>query len=61
MQTAGNTYTKRGARALAHTIQRYWTGRGYFAIAAEAVPIEGTGLFGIGSNIGPDGFPPREK
>jgi hypothetical protein len=53
-------YTYHGARVLAGVIERYWRMRGYAGIKVERFEIPGTSMrFGLTSNIGPDGFPPR--
>jgi hypothetical protein len=56
-----------GATYLAAKIEEYWKGRGFNGIRAAAYEIRdrlvtGTGssiVFGVRSNIGPNGFPPK--
>ena len=57
---------ERGAEQLASRIQQYWIGRGYLGIVAEPVVlVDRFGsrnrhrIWGVRTNIGPDGFPPR--
>lgn len=57
----GNDFlTSFGAGVLAGYIDSYWRARGYAGIVTERYEIT-TGVFGIRSNIGPTGFPPRVK
>lgn len=54
-------YTAAGAKYLANMIESYWTQRGYPRIAATTYPIPNEpGLYGVRTNIGPNGFPPRD-
>jgi hypothetical protein len=57
---------ERGAEVLASRIRQYWIGRGYLGIVAEPVVlVDRFGsrnrhwIWGVRTNIGPDGFPPR--
>jgi hypothetical protein len=57
---------ERGAEQLASRIREYWIGRGYLGIVAEPVVlVDRFGsrnrhwIWGVRTNIGPDGFPPR--
>jgi hypothetical protein len=57
---------ERGAERLAIRIREYWIGRGYLGIVAEPVVlVDRFGsrnrhwIWGVRTNIGPDGFPPR--
>lgn len=57
---------ERGAEQLAVRIREYWISRGYFGIVAEPVVlVDRFGsrnrhwIWGVRTNIGPDGFPPR--
>lgn len=53
-------FTKYGAGVLAEAIERYWRDRGYFGIVAKRHLIDGmAATYGVRSNIGPSGFPPR--
>lgn len=53
-------YSKTGAFQVARYLERYWKGRGYHGMRAEAFLIEGTrSAWGIRSNIGPLGYPPK--
>jgi hypothetical protein len=47
-----------GARILMARILDYWRARGYYGIAVERYHIS-DGTYGIRSNIGPKGYPPR--
>jgi hypothetical protein len=58
--------SERGAELLASRIREYWIGRGYLGIVAEPVVlVDRFGsrnrhwIWGVRTNIGPDGFPPR--
>jgi hypothetical protein len=58
--------SERGAELLASRIRQYWIGRGYLGIVAEPVVlVDRFGsrnrhwIWGVRTNIGPDGFPPR--
>jgi len=54
--------TSRGARVLAAQIADYWRGRGYMGIKVETFSIERVeAAFGVKSNIGPLGWPPKVK
>lgn len=56
----GDKYTRAGAKHLVNLIESYWTHRGYPLIRAEAHELRDMpGLYGVRSNIGADGFPPR--
>jgi hypothetical protein len=57
---------ERGAEQLAFRIREYWIGRGYLGIVAEPVVlVDRFGsrnrhwIWGVRTNIGPDGYPPR--
>lgn len=58
-----------GATAMAERIVHYWRTRGYHGITASIVPVTSKYLsrigdepfYGIISNIGPTGYPPRTK
>ena len=56
---------ERGAERIASRIREYWIGRGYLGIVAEPVVlVDRLGrnrrlIWGVRTNIGPDGFPPR--
>jgi hypothetical protein len=57
---------ERGAEQLASRIREYWIGRGYFGIVAEPVILVDRfdsrnrhRIWGVRTNIGPDGFPPH--
>jgi len=53
-------YSQYGAGVLAATIERYWQRRGFHGIRVERFEVfPGSGVFGIRSNIGPAGYPPR--
>lgn len=53
-------YTRYGAGILVSTIEAYWKARGFAGIRAERFAIPGTvELFGVKSNIGLMGLPPR--
>jgi hypothetical protein len=57
---------ERGAEQLASRIREYWLGRGYLGIVAEPVVVVDRfrsrnrhWIWGVRTNIGPEGFPPR--
>lgn len=58
-----------GARMLAHQIEDYWRCRGFVGIKTQVIDegarqnthtCGGHIVWGVRSNIGPDGYPPRE-
>jgi hypothetical protein len=51
-------FTKYGAGLLAARIREYWRARGFYGILCERYEIM-PGTWGVHSNIGPKGFPPR--
>lgn len=53
-------YTEFGAGLLASQIESYWRSCGFRGIRAERFEVM-PGFFGVRSNIGPDGYPPRER
>lgn len=65
---AEDASTRIGAQHLAACIVEYWCDRGYRGIVADVIELRaprgkprfgrGATVFGIVSNIGPDGFPP---
>ena len=62
----GSMISERGAEQLASRIRAYWIGRGYLGIVAEPVAVVDRfgsrnrhWIWGVRTNIGPDGFPPR--
>lgn len=58
--------TNEGAAHLARTIRRHWRMRGYKGIEVRLEPIRGEGAdaddywYQVRTNIGRDGYPPRE-
>ena len=57
---------ERGAELPASRIRDYWIGRGYLGIVAEPIVLVDRfssrnrhWIWGVRTNIGPDGFPPR--
>lgn len=54
--------TNEGAAHLARTIRRHWRMRGYRGIEVRLEPIRDGDIehYQVRTNIGPDGFPPRE-
>jgi hypothetical protein len=57
---------ERGAELLASRIREYWISSGYLGIVAEPVVLVDRfrsrnrhWIWGVRTNIGPDGFPPR--
>lgn len=53
-------YTAFGAAMLCTDIEAYWRKRGYDGIRAVRFEIAGSpGHFGVRSNLGPTGYPPR--
>jgi len=57
---ADDLLTQSGAGILAKAIETYWRGRGFNGIVAERYRLDGFfSAYGVRSNIGPDGFPPR--
>jgi hypothetical protein len=57
---ATDYYSQYGAGVLAATIDAYWRERGYLGIRVSRFEVwPGAGVFGIRSNIGPTGYPPR--
>lgn len=60
-----DTLTSAGAQALARLIEAYWQAKGYAGIVTrvDAIPrTRGTHetLYGVRSNIGPQGYSPVE-
>lgn len=52
--------TSSGAGVLAKAIETHWRERGFAGIVAERYLIDGSREnYGVRSNIGPDGYPPR--
>jgi len=58
MNVGPDFFTHYGAGILAMAIETHWRGRGFHGIRAERYELPG-GLFGVRSNIGPAGYPPR--
>jgi hypothetical protein len=55
-------YSQAGAAELAEMIRHYWLERGYRGVVTWVAPIkERKNLFAARSNIGPTGFPPKER
>lgn len=60
--------SKSGAERIAKRIENYWAMRGYSLIKTSIYPVKtlfqtrGTRspIYGVVSNIGPTGYPPRE-
>lgn len=53
--------SSRGSEILRRHIEAYWHARGYAGIFAERYDIAKDGIaFGVRSNIGQNGFPPRK-
>jgi hypothetical protein len=57
---------ERNAEQLAYRIREYWIGRGYLGIVAHPARVIDSfasrrrhWIWGVRTNIGPDGFPPR--
>lgn len=58
---AGTDYlTEYGAGVLAMMIETHWRERGFAGIRVARYQIPGTEAFGVRSNIGPTGYPPRD-
>jgi hypothetical protein len=64
--TSRSMISERGAAELASRIRDYWISRGYLGIIAEPVVVVDRfssrnrhWIWGVRTNIGPDGFPPR--
>lgn len=53
-------FSKHGAAVLASRIESYWRARGFAGIVAERYRLDFPGFWGVRSNIGHDGFPPRQ-
>lgn len=65
---AADPCSEQGARRLAARLRDYWLGRGYRGVSTGIVRMEipkqkrrgdDIAIFGIVSNIGPNGYPPR--
>lgn len=55
-------FTSYGAGVLASQIEAYWRGLGFAGIHVERYVLPGTeDTYGLRSNIGPDGYPPRSE
>ena len=55
-------YSLEGAKELGGMIREHWLDRGYRGIQVWLAPIkERKDLFMVRSNIGPAGYPPRER
>lgn len=52
-------FSSYGAGRLAKHIEDYWRARGYAGIVAERYEIGVGEAWGVRSNIGPNGYPPR--
>lgn len=49
-----------GAGVLARFIEAHWKARGFAGIKAKRYELHGMSqVFGVSSNIGPNGYPPR--
>ena len=56
--------SRQGAKKMAARIIEYWQSRGCHGIEAWAEPVVKTRrgmVWGVRSNIGPDGFPPKDR
>jgi hypothetical protein len=66
-----NYFTERGAKMLGKRIEGYWRNRGYVGIQTHLIehvvddgmcePGERKTIYFVRSNIGPLGYPPKEK
>lgn len=53
-------YSKAGAALIVEHIIAYWMKRGYHGITATRYKLADFDLYGVRSNIGPYGYPPRK-
>lgn len=53
-------YTRHGAQVLADIVRDFWLAKGFRGIVTQTFVVDGTrATYGVTSNIGPTGYPPR--